>query len=207
MQASTKIAANTKSRGRPKQYDPEQAILAAMQVFWTKGLAATSLDDLSTAMDMNRPSIYNAFGSKEVIYLRALNTFCGQLDAALDGTLGQAAEFQLGLLSFYYQAIDVYCGPEAQLGCFLACTAPVEVINHEGVSTALASLINDLDQKIAVYVRDAVASGSLAQPDEPMVIAKLIQGVLHTLALRARAGEPRIQLRKLARYSVKHFCR
>ena len=55
-------------------------LLLAIGVFWAKGLSGTSLDDLASAMKMNRPSIYNAFGNKEEIYRRALARFCGQLD-------------------------------------------------------------------------------------------------------------------------------
>ncbi|HIF33901.1 MAG TPA: TetR/AcrR family transcriptional regulator, partial [Planctomycetaceae bacterium] len=54
-----------RTRGRPKQYDEDVVLHAAGEVFWTKGFNATSLDDLSVAMGMNRPSIYRAFGDKE----------------------------------------------------------------------------------------------------------------------------------------------
>ena len=69
-------------RGRPRQFDEDAALTGAMMVFWEKGLAATSLDDLAQAMGMNRPSIYNAFGNKDAIYRTALARFCGQLDLA-----------------------------------------------------------------------------------------------------------------------------
>ena len=56
-----------KQRGRPKLYDANTALEAAGAVFWSKGFSGTSLDDLSTAMGMNRPSIYRAFGDKEAV--------------------------------------------------------------------------------------------------------------------------------------------
>ena len=74
-------------RGRPRKFDPEVAIQKAMLVFWQRGLSATSLDDLSIAMEMNRPSIYNAFGNKEAIYRLALAQFCGQLDLGIEQVL------------------------------------------------------------------------------------------------------------------------
>ena len=49
-------------RGRPRSYDPERALERALETFWTFGYSRTSLDDLSTAMGMNRPSLYGAFG-------------------------------------------------------------------------------------------------------------------------------------------------
>ena len=52
----------SRSRGRPRSYDPDTVLDRAAQLFWANGFSATSLDDLSAAMGMGRPSIYNAFG-------------------------------------------------------------------------------------------------------------------------------------------------
>src|SRR5260370_41403289 len=65
----------SRQRGRPRSYDPETALDSAAQLFWAKGFADTSLDDLSAAMGMGRPSIYNAFGDKEALFLRALERY------------------------------------------------------------------------------------------------------------------------------------
>ena len=70
----------SKQRGRPKLYDANAALEAAGAVFWSKGFSATSLDDLSSAMSMNRPSIYRAFGDKESIYRQALAQFSKLMD-------------------------------------------------------------------------------------------------------------------------------
>ena len=62
-------------RGRPRAYDPEEALDKAVEVFWAHGYAGTSLDDLSAAMGMGRPSIYNAFGDKEALFMKALGRY------------------------------------------------------------------------------------------------------------------------------------
>jgi len=64
-----------KSRGRPRAYDPEQALEAAMRTFWKSGYSGTSLDDLCAAMQMNRPSLYAGFGDKQHLYLQAMQRF------------------------------------------------------------------------------------------------------------------------------------
>ena len=61
-----------KTRGRPRAYDPDRALQAAQDVFWRKGFAETSLDELSAATGMNRPSLYAAFGDKKAIYLKTM---------------------------------------------------------------------------------------------------------------------------------------
>jgi TetR/AcrR family transcriptional repressor of nem operon len=60
---------------RPRQFDEETALDAALELFWQKGYAATSVDDLLTAMSLNRWSLYNTFGDKEALFLKALERY------------------------------------------------------------------------------------------------------------------------------------
>ena len=62
-------------RGRPRSYDPDQALDAAIDVFWTHGYDAATLDQLSQAMGMGRPSLYGAFGDKQALFERAVRRF------------------------------------------------------------------------------------------------------------------------------------
>ena len=58
--------------GRPREFDRDAALEAAMFLFWRKGFAATSMNDLCDAMGISSPSLYAAFGSKEALYLEAV---------------------------------------------------------------------------------------------------------------------------------------
>ena len=62
-------------RGRPRAYDPEVALGNALAAFWDGGYAATSLDDLSAATGLNRPSLYGAFGDKRALYIQAYRRY------------------------------------------------------------------------------------------------------------------------------------
>ena len=68
-----------KTRGRPRKFDSNEALGNALMVFWSKGFSGTSLDDLASAMEMKRPSIYNAFGDKQSLYRAALDAFQSKL--------------------------------------------------------------------------------------------------------------------------------
>ncbi len=69
-------------RGRPRQYDPDQALAKAAETFWKHGYAATSLDDLVVATGMKRPSLYAAFGDKRDLYLKTLERYRDQIRAS-----------------------------------------------------------------------------------------------------------------------------
>ncbi len=190
------------ARGRPRQFDEDKAMAGAMQLFWEKGLSATSLDDLAVAMNMNRPSIYNAFGNKEDIYRNSLARFCGQLDKGLQETLEASPGVRAGLNAFFDQAIEVYCGNNPAMGCLMICTAPGEALSHPEVGADLKGLIRRLDNAFARRLERAQRDGELSEAARPKLAAKLLQATLQTLALRARSGESKPNLRKLARYAV-----
>ena len=63
-----------KGRGRPRAYDPQTALLQALDVFWSTGYSGASLDSIATAAGMNRPSLYAAFGDKHALYIKALES-------------------------------------------------------------------------------------------------------------------------------------
>jgi len=189
-------------RGRPRKFDEEEALHSAMLVFWEKGLSATSLDDLSEAMNLSRPSIYNAFGNKDAIYRKALDMFCGQLDRGLELTLESESSLQDGLRAFFKQALDVYCGTKPAMGCLMVCTAPSEALSHPEIGDNLRDLIQRLDEGFTRRLIRAQEEGELADDVHPKLAASLLQATLHTIALRARSASSKAELMKIANYAV-----
>ncbi|HZC78142.1 MAG TPA: TetR/AcrR family transcriptional regulator, partial [Ktedonobacterales bacterium] len=64
-----------KPRGRPRSFDREAALERAIDVFWRHGYEATSVSDLTSAMGINPPSLYAAFGDKEKLFLEAVERY------------------------------------------------------------------------------------------------------------------------------------
>lgn len=186
-----------RTRGRPRQYDESEAIQAAGQVFWTKGFSGTSLDDLSEAMNMNRPSIYRAFGDKEALYLKALMQFREGMEAAFAQTMFAESDIVKALTSFYREALAIYTSGSEPKGCMVMSTAVVAATCHPEIQTDLLNLIRDLDRKIAKRLKQARDEGQLPASFDVTGRAALAQGLLHSLSLRARAGEQPDSLRRM----------
>lgn len=187
-----------KERGRPRQYDADAALQAAGAVFWAKGYNGTSLDDLSAAMSMNRPSIYRAFGDKKEVYRLALGQFAGQMEKTFKQTMFAGESFEQRLRSFYKKALDVYSNDGYALGCMLWCTAPAAAFDHTDVRSDLLKAIRQVDRQITGQVEQAIKQGQLAESTDAASLAKLIQALLHSIAIRARAGESKVSLNKFA---------
>src|SRR4051812_23755127 len=97
-------------RGRPRAYDHDIALAQAMAVFWDAGYAATSLDELSAATGMNRPSLYGAFGDKRALYRQAIAQYRATARAGLAAALTREAPLREALGRVYKAALGIYLG-------------------------------------------------------------------------------------------------
>ena len=191
-----------KTRGRPREFDHDQVLEKAMRLFWSQGLAGTSLDQLAAAMNMNRPSLYNAFGGKKSIYRRALARFVAKMKAEAGALLLDEPDLKRALGKFFAGALSVYCGPDVQLGCFVMCTAATEATSHPEVQADLKHTIAELDGILSQRFTMAQLAGQFPVAADAAAAARMTQAILHSLALRARAGESKTALKKMAGYAV-----
>lgn len=193
-------------RGRPRQYDRVEALQSALRTFHEHGYAGTSLDDLAAAMKMNRPSMYNAFGNKEALYRSSLELFIDAMTSASRITLASSPILAESLVAFYAAALDVYFNEEPARGCFVFCTAPAEAMTHPEIAKDLGEIIVKIDRVLEERFVQGQSDGQLAPTLTPTLAAQVAQAVLHTLALRARAGESRRSLNKFVRSIVAQWC-
>jgi AcrR family transcriptional regulator len=85
--------------GRPREFDRGAALKAAMVLFWRKGFAATSMNDLCEAMGVRSPSLYAAFGSKEALYLEAIQHYVEMFGPPVWDGLAASASARAGVES------------------------------------------------------------------------------------------------------------
>lgn len=194
-------------RGRPREYDPERALSLAMEAFWLGGYSGTSLDSLSARTGMNRPSLYSAFGDKRALYLSTLDRYTADAAEAMRESLGFDAPLREGLANLYRQAISFYVPRKnAARGCFLIGTAAVEAMSDKEIRTKLRHALRRFDAVLEERFRYARARGELNRHADPAELAVLASAVLHTLAIRARAGETRAALAAIAETGVRLVC-
>lgn len=194
-------------RGRPKSYDPDRALWQAMETFWTSGFAATSLDDLAAATAMNRPSLYAAFGDKKTLYVKTLERFAEQMRKSLAEGMGKTTTLPEALRAFYSGAIELYLsGEQGPRGCFVMCTAPAEAASDPDIRSALEAILKEIDASLESRMAQAVSDGELSPQANPAMLARLAASVLHSIAIRARAGESLKALQALAEETVRLIC-
>jgi TetR/AcrR family transcriptional regulator, copper-responsive repressor len=195
------------TRGRPRQYDPEQALAKATEAFWKHGYAATSLDDLVAATGMNRPSLYAAFGDKRDLYLKTLTRYQQQSRAIGAQIIADDPPLRVFLKRFYEAAFDIYLtsGDEAR-GCYSISTAPAQAVTDPAVRDFLAASIGGTDAFLAKQIAKARERGEVPSAADPHALAQIATAALHTIAVRARVGIPRKQLKAVAAAAIDVIC-
>lgn len=192
-------------RGRPRTYDPNEALGKAMGAFWDRGYSATSLDDISAATGMNRPSLYAAFGDKQAIYLKAIERY--RAGSAVRDALKEEPTLRGALRRVYRVALAIYlAGDQGQRGCFVIGTAATEAVANPLVREQLAGVLSDVDDAFEARIRRAKDDGELPAGADPKTLARLASATLHSLAIRARAGEKRRVLEAIAEAGVSSVC-
>ncbi|MDC7684216.1 TetR/AcrR family transcriptional regulator [Asticcacaulis sp. BYS171W] len=191
-----------KARGRPRAYNPDEVLQKALKVFWQKGFAATSLDDLVEATGVNRPSLYAGFGDKESLYLKAMQRYRESLAERLDEVLicnGDPNDTVLSIIRRYFDIIiDTYTGESQHpLGCAFMCTALNEAPQHESILEMLQNTIEEFDIRFEKFFADGQKYGCLKPGHDPKVLAQMIGGITANLGVRARAGASAQELRSL----------
>jgi AcrR family transcriptional regulator len=196
-----------RGRGRPRQYDPERALASAAAAFWKQGYAATSLDDLVAATGMNRPSLYAAFGDKRDLYLGTLKRY-QQLSRAIGAQItADDPPLRVFLKRFYEAALDMYLeSGETARGCYSISTAPAQAVTDPAVRDFLAASIAGTDAFVAKQIERARERGEVPIDADPQALAQLATAALHTIAIRARVGVPRKQLRAVAAAAIDLIC-
>lgn len=201
------VVAAPRPRGRPRAYDADTALAQAMSAFWQFGYSATSLEQLSDATDMNRPSMYAAFGDKRALYLKTLDRYTERSKEGIATALDSELSFAEGLQRFYDYALASYLpsGDPAR-GCYLIGTAVTEAVADEEVRTRLASALREFERMVEARIRQARDDGEIETAADPQALAMITLAVLYTLAIRSRAGEPRAVLRSVVATAIDLIC-
>ncbi|QMW23542.1 TetR/AcrR family transcriptional regulator [Sandaracinobacteroides saxicola] len=185
-------------RGRPRAYDPAAAQAALAAEFRHQGFAAASLDDLSRATGLARPSLYAGFGDKQAMYLRSLADLDRFVASALPPLLERQADVVDAVAALFDAATCLYLtGRDGPEGCLALCTAPAEAATDPAIRHALAKVIATIDSLLADRLARAVQDGQLAAGTDVDALGAALAAIQHSLAVRARAGADRASLDRL----------
>ncbi|WP_045013856.1 TetR/AcrR family transcriptional regulator [Bradyrhizobium sp. LTSP849] len=192
-----------KRRGRPRAYEPEIALGKALDLFRKQGFAATSLDDLSEATGMNRPSLYGAFGDKRELYIKSYQRYREDARASMVAIFREEMPVRERLVRIYASALNIYLsGETGPRGCFTVVTAASEAVGDPDIRAMVLEGLSELDKAFASCFRRAKEKGELPESADPAVLAQLASATIHTIAIRSRARVPRKELEAIVKGAI-----
>lgn len=188
--------------GRPRQFDPDEALDRALDVFWRHGYEGATLEELTAAMGINRPSLYAAFGSKEELFRKALDRYvngpAGYVREALALPTARAA-----VAALFAGAIRTLCDKKNPGGCLvvqgaLACGEGADAIRKELAAVRVAGV-----EAVRERFEAARAAGELPADTDCDGLARYFVSLLHGLSIQATTGATRPQLERVAEIALR----
>jgi AcrR family transcriptional regulator len=187
------MSAEPPTTGRPRAFDEETVLDRATEVFWRRGYEGASLSALTSAMGINRPSLYATFGSKEQLFKRAFTRYHDRQVAAVRAALDQPTAYA-SIEAFLRSSADGLTAEDHPPGCFsiqggLACApenAPVSASLAAGRAATEAALQERLSR--------AAAEGDLPDGVDPGALARFVMVLSEGHAVHAAAGAGRADL-------------
>lgn len=196
MRNSTKKAKRTRKRGRPRTFDSETVMTSIVNSFRRKGYAATSLDDLSDATGLTRPSLYAAFGDKLAMYLAALETFTARSSEKSGSALHKGETPEAALKGFFEAMLSrYYSGAVPERGCLVFGTAP-GACDNKAVRDFLLDTIGEADKLMTAKFLELLGN------QETHTTRAAAEAATHTLvgiSMRVRSGAPQREVREIAK--------
>ena len=187
--------------GRPRAFDRDAALEAAMQLFWRKGFLAASMNDLCEAMGIGSPSLYAAFGSKESLYNEAVARYNGLARERIWRHIQDGPTIRAGMQKVLFAAADVLpAAADKPSGCLVTlaagegCDGAVPDISRTGRAGSLDALRAGL--------RQAVADGELPKSANVERLARFYLGVVQGMAIQARDGASSADLKSMSKMAM-----
>lgn len=194
-----------KRAGRPPKFARDETASQIQRVFWRQGYAGASLDDLTSATGLHKPSLYAAFGDKRAMYLGALDDYLERSGESVRAEMALPT-LRESLTAFYNRALDVYLRHDDARGCFLLATAVPMALSDDEVRERVRQAMKGLDRAMLRRVERAGEEGELAPGSDPLLLSDILMGAHFSMAAHARAGTDGSLLRQRIARIVDFAC-
>jgi AcrR family transcriptional regulator len=184
--------------GRPREFDRDAALEAAMFLFWRKGFAAASMSDLCDVMGVRSPSLYAAFGSKEALYLEAFEHYVRTQGPPVWNKLAEGATARASIQNLLIAGTEIL--PKSRVTP-AGCMAMLAAVGDEWPA-AIARVVKKVRLEVLGALRsrleNAAAKGELPASTDIDGLSRFYLGVFQGMAIQAKDGATQAELRAVA---------
>lgn len=196
--------ARPRPRGRPRRVSPQQALDAAVRVFWSEGYEGASIGRLSDRMHLPKSSLYQTYGDKEGLFLATIARYAETRLAPVAQTLTPRASLADDLRGFFDAAVTLATADPETPGCLISCVLADAAGSNARLRQELNARFTALEQRL--HDRLVAGQKELNGTGDLAVQAIMLASVARGLMLRARAGADRGTLQAVGRATVDMIC-
>lgn len=193
----------SRQRGRPREFNRNQALQRAMHLFWAQGYEGTSLAELQRVMgDINAPSLYAAFGSKEMLFREAVALYNATQGAPMVEALTNGSTARAAIEGLLRAAVRSFCQPGKPRGCFIVLGAVNCTAANKSVETFMRDQRDFRESVIRARLERGVAEGDIPASADVTALASFYTTVVNGISVQARDGASRKVLNAIIAQSM-----
>lgn len=189
-------------RGRPRSFERTEALRQAMEIFWSKGYEGASLADLTSAMGINAPSLYAAFGSKEALFREAVQRYADTEGARTRRALLEAPDARAAIEGMLLAGAQTCTLNGKPPGCLMVLGAAAGPAQHAPVRGWLCEHRRNMQALILQRLEQGRRDGEIGPDADLAALAAFYATVLHGMSIQARDGADRAALQAVARQAM-----
>jgi TetR/AcrR family transcriptional regulator, transcriptional repressor for nem operon len=176
---------------RPREFDEDRVIGAALETFWAKGYAATSAQDLVDSTGLGRGSLYNAFKSKHNLYGQVMGRYLERDTEADVAILDEPGPVRERIRDLMLAVIDTVPGDPGRRGC-LAVNAAIELAGRdESVAAQVRLVFARVEEALAAALERGQRDGEITPEKSARALARFVLSAIYGLRVLGKAAQDR----------------
>ncbi|MCC9626030.1 TetR/AcrR family transcriptional regulator [Thalassospira sp. MA62] len=176
---------------RPRAFDENSVLTSAMNIFWSKGFEATSIQDLVDGTGLNRASMYASFGDKKALFLRILDHYSQTVSTERFAKLRDIEDGRLAIETTFHDITRVGCGDGQRKGCLMV-NSGMELAPHDPETAAIAQKsFRRIEGMFAAALKRAIDQGTISNAKNIRALARFLAGSVQGVQLMSRRGADR----------------
>lgn len=191
-----------RGKGRPREFDRDQALNTALEIFWRQGYAPASVADLCRAMDINPPSLYATFGSKSRLFLEALDHYEKKYWADPEKRFNAEPDIRKAVANYFEEAAAILLSPDTPCGCMLVLAAVNISEDEREIITKVGAMRRATKKMFADRLRRAIHEGQIPPDTDVPALSGALNTLLEGLSLQARDGLFQCELKAIASHAA-----
>lgn len=174
---------------RTKEFNEDQALDKAIEIFWHKGYNGTSAQDLVTHLGLSRSSLYDTFGDKQKLFSQSLQRYQKQSQDQIVKLLEESKNIKETLHDIFKQAVIESLQDRITKGCFMVNSSVELAMHDEEIAKIVKSNSQKMEEVFTIAVRKGQDSGHISNATDARVLARFIFNTYSGIRVLARAGE------------------